>query len=578
MKTILRTILLLFLLFSPIKCDDGSSSSPALPEGNEGNENLLIFAFLLVLAGAVLVIYLVVKSEIHYIPESVAVVVYGILIGLILRFITTNVAERLATFDPDIFFLFLLPSIIFESGFSLQKTPFFSNIGSILVFAIFGTLISFGFSGILFYLLGQAGASMELSLQDSMTTGALLSATDPVATLAIFQALNVDQQLYMVIFGESILNDAVALILFRASLNYKEGEIMSTISIFFLIAFGSLFLGVAVAVVMSALFRVLNISRFPPLETIFMIIFSYLSYVLADALHLSGIMSVFWCGIVFNHYGAYSLSPYTTLTSRQLFRTLAFVCEITVFLYIGISITTTQLLFDAKLVFWTIVLCLVGRAIHVFPICFIMNRFKKNKFTPQIQLAIWFAGLRGAIAFSLSLNLTTPAAPYIKTATLIFVHFTLFFMGVGTLPLLKVLKIKSATADQSLDHISKPREKTKGKESTKSFIGSLDEKYLKYWLRRPVPPLAREAVDLFERLVHTSNEAEMKPSRMISSPESKAPAGYRNVSSYDLDRDNIISPPSPHDLQTTGQALVHIHHDHQEQDDEEISHDVPLLQ
>jgi len=223
-----------------------------------------------------------------------------------------------------------------------------------------------------------------------------------------------------------------------------------------------------------------------------------------------------------------SLSPYTTLTSRQLFRTLAFVCETSVFLYIGISISTFQFDFDWRLIAWTVLLCLVGRAIHVFPICFILNRFKKNKFSPQIQFAIWFAGLRGAIAFSLSLDLTGAAAPYIKTATLIFVHFTLFVMGCGTLPLLKVLKIKSASSDQSLDNISKPREKTPRTYGSKgsNFIKSLDEKYLKVWLRRPVPPLAREAVQLFERLVMTSNEAEMKPQRMMV--KDIAPLANRN--------------------------------------------------
>lgn len=101
-----------------------------------------------------------------------------------------------------------------------------------------------------------------------------------------------------------------------------------------------------------------------------------MSYVLADALGLSGIMSVFWCGIAFNHYGAYryivqkcrnynfffliSLSPYTTLTSRQLFRTLAFVCETSVFLYIGISLSTFQYSFDWRLISWIVVCKLVS--------------------------------------------------------------------------------------------------------------------------------------------------------------------------------------------------------------------------
>jgi len=404
-----------------------------------------------------------------------------------------------------------------------------------------------------------------------------------VATLAIFQALNVDEQLYNVVFGESILNDAVALILFRASMNYN-GQWLSSISIFFVVAFGSLLLGIAVALFLSAIFRVLNISRFPPLETIFMIMFSYMSYVMADALQLSGIMSVFWCGIAFNHYGAYSLSPYTTLTSRQLFRTLAFVCEMSVFLYIGISLATIEFHFDWRLIIWIIVLSLLGRAVHVFPICFIMNRFKKKKFSPQISVAIWFAGLRGAIAFSLSLNLDGEAAPYIKTATLMFVHFTLFVMGVGTLPLLKVLKIKSGQ-DQSLDYIQKPRDKTPHDERESrgtNFVKSLDEKYLKVWFRRSVPPLAREAVDLFERLVTTSNEAEQKPQRMIvESPPRNTRGEYERVpmpvelqesSIAETHNGAILDPTEQHHI--FGNIPLEIHED---LDYEQDNHNTPLI-
>lgn len=297
-----------------------------------------------------------------------------------------------------------------------------------------------------------------------------------------------------------------------------------------------------------------------------------MSYVLADALELSGILSVFWCGITFNHYGAYSLSPYTTLTSRQLFRTLAFVCETSVFLYIGISIATIKLCFEWSLIVWTVVLCLIGRALHVFPICFVLNKFKKKKFSPQIQLAIWFAGLRGAIAFSLSLNLTFANTQYIRTATILFVHFTLFCMGTGTLPLLKVLGIKSGSSAQSLDNISKPREKTPHSSSSsnlnssssssranclRNFVATIDEKYLKVGLRRNVPPLAREAVELFERLVTTSNETEMKPQRMIVTET----VPKRFVSEYSramLEKGEVLEEASRVDVDGGGASGVNV--------------------
>lgn len=83
------------------------------------------------------------------------------------------------------------------------------------MFAIPGTMISFGVIGGIIYAVGLLNWSYPLSLSESMVFGSFLSATDPVATLAIFQALNVDSTLYMLVLGESILNDAVAIILYR---------------------------------------------------------------------------------------------------------------------------------------------------------------------------------------------------------------------------------------------------------------------------------------------------------------------------------------------------------------------------
>jgi sodium/hydrogen exchanger 8 len=515
---------LVVLLFSGVHGDAKD------PLKTEAAENLLFFSFVVILCGAVLIIFVLIELKFHWIPESVAVVIYGIFIGLILKFIKTDVADHLKTFDPELFFLFLLPSIIFESGFSLQKTPFFANIGSIITLALLGTVISFGFIGGSLFGLSKIGLNYPLTLQESMTSGAMLSTTDTVATLAIFQALNVDQQLYMIVFGESVLNDAVGFILFRASEHYHKGEILQTFTVFFIVTFGSIFLGIAVALVLSIILRFINISRYPPLETIFMIMFSYMSYVLADSLELSGILSVFFCGVVFNHYGSYSLSPYTTLTSRQLFRTLAFVCETSVFIYIGISLPTLSMDIDVRLIFSVIVSCVAGRFVHVFLLCNILNFFKTNKLTLKMQTAIWFSGLmRGALAFSLSFDLTSAAAPKIKSATLIFVHFTLFVMGCGTLPLLKFLKIESASSDQSLEHISKPHvktphqggrkaPKTSMKASAISFLKRVDADYLKRWLRKPMPPLAQEAIDLFEQLVKVSNEPPRERELPVYSP------------------------------------------------------------
>ena len=122
------------------------------------------------------------------------------------------------TFDPEIFFNILLPPIIFNAGYSMKKRHFFRNIGAITLFAFIGTTIS------TFAVAGVAYLAMELSKLAStapkdmvfghcLQFGAMISATDPVTTLAIFKDLKVEPNLDALLFGESVMNDAVAIVL-----------------------------------------------------------------------------------------------------------------------------------------------------------------------------------------------------------------------------------------------------------------------------------------------------------------------------------------------------------------------------
>ncbi|EMP32574.1 Sodium/hydrogen exchanger 7 [Chelonia mydas] len=125
---------------------------------------------------------------------------------------------RKVTFDPEVFFNILLPPIIFHAGYSLKKRHFFRNLGSILAYAFLGTAVSCFIIGNLMYgvvklmkLVGQL--SDKFYYTDCLFFGAVISATDPVTVLAIFNELHADVDLYALLFGESVLNDAVAIVL-----------------------------------------------------------------------------------------------------------------------------------------------------------------------------------------------------------------------------------------------------------------------------------------------------------------------------------------------------------------------------
>lgn len=188
----------------------------------------------------------------------------------------------------------LLPPIIFESGYNLHKGNFFQNIGSILLFAIVGTAISAFVIGAGIYLLGLAQVVYKLSFVESFAFGSLISAVDPVATVAIFHALDVDPVLNMLVFGESILNDAVAIVLTTAVLDSNDpimstGEaILSAINRFWLMFFASAGIGVLFALVSALLLKHVDLRKNPSLEFGMMLVFTYAPYVLAEGIHLSG--------------------------------------------------------------------------------------------------------------------------------------------------------------------------------------------------------------------------------------------------------------------------------------------------
>jgi len=198
------------------------------------------------------VIHILIKIKLHYLPESIAVILFGAIIGFFFKFVSYwNLAEwsHEETFSPTVFFLVLLPPIIFESGYSLHKGNFFENIGTICVFAIFGTAISAFVMGGGIYLIGRINLTYALSAKESFAFGSLVSAVDPVATLAIFNALDVDPVLYMLVFGESILNDAVAIVLTNTIMELSDTShsviwvIGYVVGRFFLMFFASAFIG-----------------------------------------------------------------------------------------------------------------------------------------------------------------------------------------------------------------------------------------------------------------------------------------------------------------------------------------------
>jgi solute carrier family 9 (sodium/hydrogen exchanger), member 6/7 len=140
----------------------------------------------------------------------------------------------------------------------------------------------------------------DISFVEALSVGATLSATDPVTILAIFNVYKVEPKLYTVIFGESILNDAIAIVLFETAQRYKGGGadgsslsiigLFEAVGIFLLVFFGSLVIGVVVGIGTALMLKYTLIRRFPKIESCMVILIAYASYFFSNGVHMSGLL------------------------------------------------------------------------------------------------------------------------------------------------------------------------------------------------------------------------------------------------------------------------------------------------
>lgn len=428
------------------------------------HDTMAFFAVLMMLLICVIVIVFLLNRKLHFIPEALAVMILGVLIAVILTYVVDKIGvnvkrwENIESFHPDIFFLVLLPPIIFESGYTLQKGDFFSNIGAILTYALLGTTISTVIVGFTMFGLGQIGWASELKLIEAFSFGSLISATDPVSTLALFGAINADQDLYAIVFGESVLNDAVSIILTQTLMSAAKQMDSGTVLVsslalhslgkFCMMFFLSSIIGVLFGLACALLLKFVNMQNHPSLECVTMFIFAYMPYGLSEGLELSGIMAILLCGVTMSHYAHFNLSPLGQIAVQQIFRVLALIAETMVFLFLGMAVLNGPHNFEIKFISWSLLACLVARAVVVFPLSlfFYYCRSKDNRISMKILFLIWFSGLRGAVAFAQSLHLplaNADARNLIITTTLAIVVFTNVILGGCTLPLVKCLNVQS---------------------------------------------------------------------------------------------------------------------------------------
>lgn len=392
--------------------------------------------FVILLAIAALVAIVIRRIRI---PYTVALVLVGLLLAFFPNPLPINVSSELIL-------AILVPPLLFEATLQIRWKKLRENLGVVLMLAIGGTLLGTVIVGeIVTWVL-------DVPLLAAFAFGALISATDPVAVIAFFRSLGVSKRLAILVEGESLFNDGVAIVLFNLAIGLAVAGVdpaeqgmaglASGIFEFVRVSFGGLGVGLLLGYIVSSV--ILKNVDDPLIETTTTVALAFGSYVVAEELHVSGILAVVAAGLMVGNIGSQNTSPSTQLTLENFWEFSAFVANSLVFLLIGLEIEITQLVPYVFPILVAVLAILLSRAIIVYGFTALHARFTSavHAVPMPFRHVMYWGGLRGAISLALSLTLTgavfgTAIATELRVMTFGVVLFTLLVQGTTIETLIK---------------------------------------------------------------------------------------------------------------------------------------------
>ena len=487
---------------------------------------ILTIALTLILAGIIKLGFHHTPILSKYIPESCVIIIIGIGLGAIIytgksdKELHSNEDEHphytnyFPRFTSELFFQVLLPPIILDSAYSMYDRQFLDNLGGVLLFALVGTLFNSFSIGYGLYVTHYLGFMGELPVKtiDFLKFASLIAATDPVAVLAIFQEIGVNISLYFTVFGESLLNDGISVVLYNSMVALGQIEsdsadgtvdkmnyLLAFLS-FFTVVFGGLMIGISIGILTSIIVRFT--SQTQSIEPFVIIIMAYISYILSETVHWSGIISLIGCGVTQKRYAFLNISKNSLTTVKNSVKTIATFSDVIIFLFLGIvTISHDDLTWHWGFCLWALFWCQIVRFAGVFLLTAILNKRLLKRISRKEQFIIAYGGLRGAVGFSLAIILSQTekglTSQIFLTATLFIVYFTVFLQG-GTIKFLvnklnidkeeeKVKMISDDVNEKTIDLVMSGVGAIVGKVTYSRVLEkfqAFDKKFIQRWLLR----------------------------------------------------------------------------------------------
>jgi CPA1 family monovalent cation:H+ antiporter len=396
--------------------------------------------FVTLLAISVLVAIVVRRVRI---PYTVALVLVGLILSFFPNFLNFSVSSELIL-------AILVPPLLFEATLHLNWAVLKNDLVSVLLLAIVGTLMGTFIVGAIVVRV------LDIPFVAALAFGALISATDPVAVISFFRTLGVTKRLSILVEGESLFNDGVAIVIFNLAISAAALgggsaagiSLTEAISEFVKVAFGGL--GIGLILGFAVAYTILNNVDDHLIEVATTVVLAYGAFVIAEALNLSGILAVVAAGLMVGNVGMQNISPTTQLTLDNFWELLAYTVNSLVFLLLGLEIEIVRFGPDVVPIVVAVVAILLSRAIVIYGLTWIQGRLNAERLIPvSFRHVMYWGGLRGAISMALALTLTgtvfgATVAQDLRVMTFGVVLFTLLVQGTTIGGLIARLGLASA--------------------------------------------------------------------------------------------------------------------------------------
>lgn len=381
-----------------------------------------------------------------------------VLVGIGLSSIGSSYPQYLgllADFDltPALILYVFLPTLIFESALSLDVRQLQRSLIPVLTMAVPGLLLSTAMIGMVVWML------TPLSPGAAFLLGAILSATDPVAVIALFKKLGAPGRLTVLVEGESLLNDATALVLARLLVSmiaagvYTLDAALAGAADFLVVFLGGSLVGLVAGIAFSWVLGQVEGDYY--IEVTLTTVLAYCSFLLAEeVLHVSGIMATLVAGIVLTGWGRTKISSSVSEYMTHFWEYLAFLANALIFLLVGMQIDLALLLKTWPMLVCVILAMLLARFAVVYGLLPAITRLTgSDAIDHRFKAVMYWGGLRGAVALAIVLSL--PEFAFKDTlVTLVTgaVLFTLLVQGLSIEWLIARLGLNRPTLADRLAH------------------------------------------------------------------------------------------------------------------------------